>query len=149
MKRLDAIDLVTQASMALEPLEDLGILVLFSVFESAVRNHLEGTIRPIVQDIDHPLLLQAGEDLLDGIRQGSFANNVLTPLKEQRNISTELSDKVKQVRDYRNWVAHGKREPKPQSIINLSVRESYQRLKEFMDVLGIAVQAELRDDLDS
>lgn len=81
--------------------------------------------------------------MLEGISQGSFANNVLTPLKEEHRITTQLSDKVKQVRDYRNWVAHGKREPRPQHIISLTAIEAFSRLKEFLDTLGIAVEAEL------
>ena len=88
-------------------MEDLGVLVLFSVFESAVRDHLEGIIRPLTEGLGHPILQHAAIDVLDGIKQGSFANNVLTPLQNQNRITAELSDKVKQVRDYRNWVAHG------------------------------------------
>lgn len=141
-KRLESEDIIAETTIALEPLNDLGILVLFSVFESAVRSHLESTLTPIISTLENSLLQQAGEDLLEGIRQGSFTNNVLTPLKVQRHLSPELCDKVKQVRDYRNWVAHGKRMPKPESVINLTVSESYLRLKEFLDLLGVAVQSE-------
>ncbi len=42
--------------MALKPMDDLGIVVLFSVFESAVRDHLEGIIKPLAAELGHPLL---------------------------------------------------------------------------------------------
>ena len=79
---------------------------------------------------------------MEGIRQGSFANQVLTPLQEQGRITPQLSDKVKQVRDYRNWIAHGKREPRDPSIINLDAKEAFERLKEFLETLSIAVEPE-------
>lgn len=74
---------------------------------------------------------------------------MLTPLQDQGRITSELSDKVKQVRDYRNWIAHGKREPRSANIINLTAREAFDRLKEFLDTLGIAVEAERIDDNSS
>jgi len=145
-RQLEAIDIKTETERALLPLDDLGVLVLFSVFEAAVRDHLQSCIEPLTITLSHPILQQAASDVLDGIKQGSFANRVLSPLQSQGSISPELSDKVKQVRDYRNWVAHGKRQPRPPEIVNLTVNEAYSRLKDFLDALGIAVEAELVED---
>ena len=144
-RQLEASDIERETLTALGPLDDLGVLVLFSVFEAAVRNHLEGAINPLIAGLGHPVLKSAAEDALDGVRQGSFANKVLSPLQAQGRITPELSNRVKQVRDYRNWVAHGKREPRPQGIINLTANEAFTRLKDFLDTLGIAVEAELKD----
>lgn len=144
-KQLEASDIEHEASRALGPLDDLGVLVLFSVFESTVRDHLEAIIKPLVARLEHPILRNAADDVLDGIRQGSFANYVLSPLQNQKHIAAELTDKVRQVRDYRNWVAHGKREPRPPHIVNLTTMEAFSRLKEFLDILGIAVEAELEE----
>ena len=141
-KQVEAGDIEKEVDLALKPLEDLGVLVLFSVFEAAVRDYLEGIIRPMTGKLGHPILEQAAEEVLEGIRQGSFANRVLKPLQEQGRISPQLSDKVKQVRDYRNWVAHGKREPRDSSIVNLSAKEAFERLKEFLETLSIAVETE-------
>ncbi len=116
--------------------------MLFSVFEAAVRDHLEGIIKPMTGNLGHPILEHAAEKVLEGIKQGSFANQVLTPLQDQGRITPQLSDKVKQVRDYRNWIAHGKREPRDLSIINLDPKEAFERLKEFLETLSIAVEAE-------
>lgn len=142
-KQVEADDIERESLRALAPIDDLGVLVLFSVFESAVRDHLEGVIQPLTMALGHPILEHAAEDVLDGIRQGSFANKVLTPLKDQQRITAELSEKVRQVRDYRNWVAHGRRDPRPQHIGNLPALEAFKRLKEFLDALGIAAEPEL------
>jgi hypothetical protein len=144
-KEVEASEIEMETMKAIQPLNDLGVLVLFSVFEAAVRDHFEGVIKPLTASLGHPILQQAAENVLDGIRQGSFANNVLKPLQDQRRILPELGDKVKQVRDYRNWIAHGKREPRPQEIINLTAKDAFSRLKDFLDTLGIAVEAELKN----
>jgi hypothetical protein len=141
-KEVEAGDIVRETDLAIKPLEDLGVLVLFSVFEAAVRDHLEGIIKPLTGDLGHPILKHAAEKVLEEIKQGSFANQVLTPLQDQGRITPQLSDKVKQVRDYRNWVAHGKREPRESHIISLDAKEAFQRLTEFLETLGIAVEPE-------
>jgi hypothetical protein len=123
-KEVEAIDIERETDLAIKPLEDLGVLVLFSVFEAAVRDHLEGIIRPMTGNLGHPILEHAAEKVLEGIKQGSFANQVLTPLQDQGRI------------------AHGKREPRDPSIINLDAKEAFERLKEFLETLSIAVEAE-------
>ena len=57
-------------------------------------------------------------------------------------MTPELSDKLKQVRDYWNWIAHGKREPRDPSIINLDPKEAFEQLIEFLETLSIAVESE-------
>lgn len=148
-KQLEAEDIARETGWALTPLGDLGVLVLFSVFEAAVRDSLDEVVRPMAAHLTHPILRQAADDALEGIRQGSFANRVLSPLQDQGRIAPQLADKIKQVRDYRNWVAHGKREPRPPGIINLTAKEAFDRLKEFLHVLGIAVERELISDVDA
>ena len=147
-RQLEATDLVRETTEALLPLEDLGILVLFSVFESAVRDHLAKAIRPETDELVHPLLKQAALNVLDGIQQGSLANNVLTPLKAQATVTADLSEKVNQVRHYRNWVAHGKRSPRPPNIVTITALEAFYRLKEFLDAVGIASRPELEEPTD-
>ncbi len=142
-KEVEAKDIQEETDRAIKPLEDLGVLVLFSVFEAAVRDYLEGIIRPLTGNLGHPILEYAAEGVLEGIKQGSFANEVLTPLQKQSRITAQLSDKVKQVRDYRNWIAHGKREPRDPRIVNLTAKETFDRLQEFLVTLSIAIEAEL------
>lgn len=144
-KEVTSSEIAQETTRALESLEDLGVLVLFSMFEAVVRDSLEQDIMPMMGGLGHPILEQAAERALEGIRQGSFANQVLAPLQDQGQITPQLSDKVKQVRDYRNWVAHGKREPRDPAIVNLDAREAFKRLKEFLEAMGIPVGAEADD----
>ncbi len=144
-KQLKAANIVSETTMALEPLDDLGVLLLFSVFEATVREYLEGLIAPLLSQLGHPILRQAGEDALEGVRQGSLANNVLSPLQKQKSIPPALAAGVKEVRDYRNWVAHGKRDPRPGNVVNLTPLQAFERLKKFMEVLGLAVESESGD----
>jgi hypothetical protein len=146
-KEVEASDIKRETDLAIKPLEDLGVLVLFSMFEAAVRDHLAEIIKPLTGSLGHPILEHAAEEVLEGIRQGSFANQVLTPLQKQGRITPQLSDKVKQVRDYRNWVAHGKREPRESHIINLDAKKAFERLKEFLETLGIAVEPEQEPEI--
>lgn len=143
-KEIEAKDLVRETRLAIGPLDGLGVLVLFSVFEAVVRDHLESIIKPLTGNLGHELLEQAASDVLDGIRQGSFANQVLAPLQKQGRITPELSNKVKQVRDYRNWIAHGKGESdrQRQRVVGLTPKEAYERLKEFLEALGMTVVSE-------
>ena len=148
-KEVDAVQLERETAEALVPLNDLGVLVLFSVFEATVRDHLQATIEPLTASLGHPILRNAAEDVLEGIRQGSFANRVLSPLQEEGRISPQLSSKIKQVRDYRNWIAHGRREPRPKGTINLTPEEAYDRLQEFLDALAIVVESETPPALET
>ena len=141
-KEVEAGDIKTETTLAIEQLEDLGVLVLFSVFEAIVRDHLESVIRPMTGNLGHEILEEAALDALEGIRLGSFANKVLSPLQKQKRITSELSDKVKQVRDYRNWIAHGKRDSREANVVNLDAKEAFERLKEFLETLRIDVEVE-------
>src|SRR5690242_18664022 len=69
-KEVEARDIENETNLALQPLKDLGVLVLFSVFEAAVRDYLEGIIRPMTGRLGHPILEDAAEKVLDGIKQG-------------------------------------------------------------------------------
>jgi len=86
-------------------MDDLAILVLFSVFESEVRQRVLETVDPIVNDITHPVILHAIQNARDTIESGSFFK-VLEPFK--RPETSDLIEQVNQIRRYRNWVAHGR-----------------------------------------
>ncbi len=134
-KNLSSPDIEGGTGRALAPLADLGVLVLFSVFESIVRRRLEADVARHAAGLGHAILVQAAADALDGIRQGSFAANVLTPLKDQGQVSAELAEEVRQVREYRNWVGHGRGSNRPAGV---TPRDAYDRLRRFLDALGIA-----------
>lgn len=133
-KEVEASHIARETALALEPLDDLGVLVMFSVFEAVVRDQLERDVRASAAGLGHPVLRHAAEEALDGIRQGSFANNVLGPLKVQGQVPAELAEQVRQVREYRNWVGHGRGAARPATVTPL---DAYDRLREFLDALGI------------
>jgi|ERR1051325_2888336 hypothetical protein len=133
-RMLEAVDLVEQTTRSLQPIDDLAVVVLFSVFESLVRDHLKELIEPEAAGIANPILKEAAEDALQGIAEGSFYRRVLEPLKKQGRASAELVTQIDQIRDYRNWVAHGRREEPTNNVTPIM---AYGRLTEFLDTLGI------------
>jgi hypothetical protein len=138
-KNLLASDIEDETARSLKPIDDLAVVVLFSVFESLVRGHLVALIQPEVDRLSDPILKHAGEDAIRGVEEGSFYRCVLEPLRDQGRVPAELVTQVNQVRDYRNWVAHGRRET-PKN--NVTPRMAFDRLKTLLDALEIAVQPE-------
>ncbi len=113
---------------SLTHLDDLAVLVLFSAFESEVRVHVLLEIADEVKALIHPALRQAAEEVRTKIDEGSFFQ-VLQPYKEKHS---DLVEQVNQVRRYRNWVAHGKRD-EPPDVVN--PKTAYERLSQFLEIL--------------
>jgi hypothetical protein len=143
-RMLEAADLVAETTASLKPIDDLAIVVLFSVFESQVRDYLVARMAPEMEALTDPVLKEAAADARQGVEEGSFYRRVLSPLKEQDRVLPELVTQVDQVRGYRNWVAHGRRE-RDADMNNVTPRIAYDRLREFLAVLGIAIEAERRE----
>jgi hypothetical protein len=114
-----------------DQLDYLAILVLFSVFEAIVRQRIADEIALERQILKHPVLIASAIDAAEGIEVGSFAR-VLEPYKSPETVN--LIEQVNQVRRYRNWVAHGKRDSgkKPETV---SPEAARQRLQEFLGVI--------------
>lgn len=140
-RMLDPTVIATETAASLKPLDDLAIVVLFSVFESQVRDYLVARIKPEAAGLTDPILKAAADDAIQGVEEGSFYRRVLFPLKEQGRVAADLITQVDQIRDYRNWVAHGRRK-RVFDISNVTPRMAYERLTEFLAVLGIAAEAE-------
>src|SRR5262245_35876056 len=111
-------------------MDDLAVLVLFSVFESEVRKVLAAEIKKEIteKNVSHSVLLNAVEDLISQVEEGSFFE-ILEPFKA---LDHDLVEEVNQVRKYRNWVAHGKRGKRPPSV---DPRSAYDRLNRFWILL--------------
>jgi hypothetical protein len=86
-KMLEAADIVAQSTAGLKPVDDLAVVVLFSVFESLVRDYLTELIKPHADRITDPILKAAAEDAMLGVAEGSFYRRVLEPLKLQSRVS--------------------------------------------------------------
>jgi hypothetical protein len=67
----------------------------------------------------------------DGIEEGSSYSNDLELFK---NLDHDLIEAVNQVRRYRNWVAHGRRQDKKP--LNLSTKNTLDRLRDFLRLIG-------------
>ncbi len=98
--------LLEGATVVQNTLDDLAVVVFFSVFEAIVRQHVLDEIGPEQQLLTHPVLIAAAGDASERVEVGSFAR-VLEPYKSPG--LADLIEQVNQVRRYRNWVAHGKR----------------------------------------
>ena len=96
-KTLEAPDIDQETAASLEPIDDLAIVVLFSVFESLVRSHVVEIIGPAAAELTDPILRDAAEDAIQGVQEGSFYGRVLEPLKKQGRVSADLVTQVNQV----------------------------------------------------
>jgi hypothetical protein len=138
-KEVEASEIVQETTESLKPIDDLAVVVLFSVFESHVRDYLIEQLEPEADNLKDPILKEAAKDAVQGIQEGSFYRRVLEPLKNQARVSVDLVTRVNQVRDYRNWVAHGQRDLPTN---NVTPEVAYDRLSEFLADLGIATESE-------
>lgn len=83
LNKLTARQLGDDAATASRPLNDLAVLVLFSVFEGIVRAAVVDQIKPELVGLRHPSLRLAATQAIDLIEEGSFAR-VLEPYKGGR-----------------------------------------------------------------
>lgn len=136
LRHLDPTELCSRSSLVLNDLDDLCVLLLFSVFEANVRElvqlHIDLELPPVVH---HPALKLALLELKSSIENGSFFR-VLEPYKQ---IAPDLLEEVNQVRRFRKWVAHGRRGPQPTAV---DPKAAYDRLSRFLTQLTAATVPE-------
>lgn len=68
-KTLEAEDISAATRKGLAPIDDLAIVVLFSVFESLVRQHLVEQLQPEKATLSNPILIQAAENAVQGLKK--------------------------------------------------------------------------------
>jgi hypothetical protein len=107
LRELTGEAIVNRAIFVLEDLDDLCVLLLFSVFEAIVRGHALAEVDKATPQVGHVLVQHALGELRDTIDHGAMFW-VLTAYKA---VDARLIEEVSQVRRYRNWVAHGCRGP--------------------------------------
>jgi hypothetical protein len=112
-------------------LDDLCVLLLFSVFEAIVRERALIDVGAELPAARHPALKHALKTLREALEHGSFAK-VLEAYKE---LDADLVEQVSQVRRYRNWVAHGRRGNQPDAV---DPETAYERLNKFLTMLASA-----------
>ncbi len=118
----------SEAAVALSYLQDLAIVVLFSVFEAEVRGHILAEVKREAELLRHRTLIAAAADTLERIAEGSFFH-ILQPFKDA---DADLVEQVNQVRRYRNWVAHGRQN---QPTERVTPELAYERLSRFLAVM--------------
>lgn len=127
-------NVAAEARFGVEHLDDLAVLVLFSVFEAQLRDRVAKAVKKEASALRHHALQLAAGELLQRIEEGSFFR-VLEPFKA---LDPDLVEQVNQVRRYRNWVAHGRREAPPAQV---GPPEAFRRLDRFLTAV-IASEAE-------
>jgi hypothetical protein len=110
---LSSTTIVNAAENAALHLDDLAIVVLFSVFESNVRSAILEQVTLEEPKYQHRAVLDAIETARERIGEGSF----YTILSSFKGPDNNLIEEVNQVRKYRNWVSHGRRGAQPASVI--------------------------------
>ncbi len=125
-----AAEVVEKANTVLDDLDDLAVLVLFSVFEATVRTLAKADVNRETAQVRHPAVLRTVNDLKEAIENGSFGKVT----DAYKTMGVDLTAQVNQVRKFRNWVAHGRRDVpenrvEPQSAID-RLRRYLERLAE-------------------
>lgn len=108
-------------------LNDLTVLSLVAVFEQLVIDYLKDLGRETIKKEEEILSKSVLKYALKNSDRWHF-KDILDIFKSI--ISNELVGNVKQVYDYRNWVAHGKKETT--SVTKIDPDIAYDRLSEFL-----------------
>ncbi len=122
-------EILNDSKTVLDDLDDLCVLLLFSVFEATIRERVLAEVEAELPPLRHVAIKRALDEMKEGIEHGSFFK-VLEPYKGS---DAHLIEEVNQVRRYRNWVAHGRRTEQPAAV---NPTTAYDRLKRFLDQLG-------------
>lgn len=104
LRHLEAVEILDRSRVVLDDLDDLCVLLMFSVFESIIRERTLQDIAAELPAFEHPALMRAVRDLQDTVGQGSFSRVIA----DYKGLDADLIEEVNQVRSYRNWVAHGR-----------------------------------------
>jgi hypothetical protein len=126
LRDLTSAEILTFSQAVLDDLDDLCVLLLFSMFEATIRERVLAEVVAELPPLGHVAIKSALDKLRLDIEQGSFFN-VLEPYKD---LDANLVEQVNQVRRYRNWVAHGRRTEQPAAV---DPKTAYDRLKQFLE----------------
>jgi hypothetical protein len=122
---IEASHLHESASTILQDLDDLAVLLMFSVFEARVRDQAWSDIKDSLPSSLHPAVSHALQELQQDIESGSFGKVT----QAFKSMDVNLVEEVNQVRRYRNWVAHGRHGTQPAAI---TPETAYDRLTRFL-----------------
>jgi hypothetical protein len=126
LRSLVAEEIIASTHFSLDHLKDFVVLILFSAFESLIRERAQSDVQRERDRLSHPLVTRILDEAVQDIEQGSIFR-VLAVYKGQ---DADLVEQVNQVRRSRNWVAHGRR-GEPQAEVDPEA--AYDRLKRFLE----------------
>ncbi|MBY0457015.1 MAG: hypothetical protein K2V38_06740 [Gemmataceae bacterium] len=133
LRHVETVQLVEDVEVILDEHDDLAVLVLFSVFEATVRARLKTQLAPELGNLRHPSLVEAGKAVEEAIEHGSFGRLFQAFKLEEKD--KNLVAQVNQIRQWRNWVAHGRR-PEMRPAAEVQPSDAYKRLGEFLNLLS-------------
>jgi hypothetical protein len=125
---LEKQDVTGPADNGYENLDDIAVVVLFSVFEATVRGEVLKQVGVEETQYQHRTIIAAIETAKERVSEGSFFA-VLEPFK---TADSNLIEQVHQVRKFRNWVSHGKRGEQPALV---DPPTAYDRLTRCLNLL--------------
>jgi hypothetical protein len=126
LRNIESRDIIADTDLSLEHQDDFAVLILFSAFESIIREQARSDVRNARDRLLHPLVTRILDEAVQDIEQGS----IFRVLDVNQGQDVDLVEQVNQVRRYRNWVAHGRRGDRPPSV---DPPTAYRRFKRFLD----------------
>lgn len=132
LRYLEADRVAADAQAAASQLDDLAIVLMFSVFEGIVRTEVARQIESAASTLQHPVLKAAARDVAEAVDKRSLAQ-----LLDWYSLGghPDLAERVRQVRRRRNWAAHGRRGQEPERV---SPGEAYERLSAFLALVSMS-----------
>lgn len=125
LKDVEAEDIVADTDFGLNHLDDFAVLILFSAFESILRDRARMDVQTERDRLVNPLVTRILDDAARDLDQSS----IFRVLEVYKGTDANLVEEVNQVRRYRNWVAHGRRGMAPSG---LDPETAYNRLRTFL-----------------
>ena len=107
-------------------IKDLFLIEIFSCFERFLRDkYLE------CLDLDN--CAYAKETILKNIEYIKI-DDILESLK--KTIDPNIIGNLKQIKKYRDWVAHGRNMQKPPPINKIDIDKTYEMIKDIMEIIS-------------
>jgi hypothetical protein len=125
---------LTEATRMLEEssaeVDDLTVVALVSFFEQFMLDYLQELAEQVGRTCSTPLTCALVSHAFKDVERWRFSD-VLRLFKGE--VDPSLLDQVQSIYKYRNWVAHGKRKPKP--VVTDPIK-SYEALSLFLKNIG-------------
>jgi hypothetical protein len=130
-KQVTDVELWYGAEIGLRELQDQAILMLFSSFEVRCRHLLQAQVSLACSTTASTAALSVLSQSLDLVQEGSFAQ-VAQHFHASGTITENMHQQLGVLREYRNWLAHGRSGRKPGYI---EPRVAYQQLSQVLQAI--------------